>query len=76
MDRSPQADLDAKAQWYEDPESEAVTFVSLRDALAHAMAVPLDDRNRDAVIVTAGAERYGWDAIELLHQEAVAAGKL
>jgi hypothetical protein len=75
-DRGKQADLDAKAVWYSDPESEAVAFTSLREALLHAMAVPVHERSNTAMIVTAGAERYGWDAIELLHDEARAAGKL
>jgi hypothetical protein len=76
LDKSKQADLDAQADWYADRDSDAVAFTSLREALVHAMAVPIQDRNRDAVIVTAGAERYGWDAIELIHHEARTAGKL
>ena len=76
MFRSKQADLDARADWYADPESEAVHYMTLREALLHAIQIPIHERNRAAVIVTAGAERYGWDAIELLHQEAKTAGKL
>ncbi len=76
MTRSKQADLDAGAEWYAGPDDEVMTFTSLRAALVYAMEIPQGHRARDAMIVTAGAERYGWDAIELLHQEAKTAGKL
>jgi hypothetical protein len=76
MNEPRQADLNAKAAWYSGPGSDAVEFPSLREALLHAMAIPVGERSPAAVLVTAGAERYGWNAIELLHGEAKAAGKL